>query len=67
MYGRCISSSSKMDRTQQIQQRIDDASDSSSSSPSSSPSSQPIDDPDEYIWYKGYVDYDKEVIINKLS
>ena len=56
-----------MDQTQRIQQRIDDASDSSSSSPFSSPSSQPIDDPDEYIWYKGYVDYDKEVIINNLS
>ena len=56
-----------MDRTQQIQQRIDDASDSSSSSPSSSPSSQPIDDPDEYISYKDYFDHNKKVIINKTS
>ena len=56
-----------MDRTQQIQQRIDDANDSSSSSPSSSPFSQPIDDPDEYIWFTDYVDHDKEVIINKSS
>ena len=52
---------------QWIQQRIDDVSDSSSSSPFSSPSSQPIDDPDEYVWYKDYVDHDKEVIINKSS
>ena len=56
-----------MDRTQQIQQRIDDARDSSSSLPSYLPSSQPFDDPDEYIRYIDYVDHDKEVIIKKSS
>lgn len=67
VYEYCISSSSKMDRTQRIQQRIDDDSDSSSSLSYCSPSSQPIDDPDGYISDKDYADHDKEVIINESS